>query len=117
MDLCSKKLVRAEQLISGLGGEKDRWSEAAVNLGHRYVNLTGDVLISSGVVAYLGAFTSAFRNDQCHIWSQQVLERSIPASEKFSLVSTLGDPVEIRAWNIAGLPTDDFSVENGIVIR
>ena len=26
-----------------------------------YVNLTGDVLLSSGVIAYLGAFTPSFR--------------------------------------------------------
>lgn len=61
VDNCTKKLDRAEQLIGGLGGEKDRWSQAAVELGKQYTNLTGDVLISSGVVAYLGAFTSAFR--------------------------------------------------------
>lgn len=29
----------------------------------------------------------------------------------------LGDPVKIRDWNIFGLPTDNFSVENGIIIR
>lgn len=61
VDNCTKKLDRAEQLIGGLGGEKDRWSQAAVELGKHYTNLTGDVLISSGLVAYLGAFTSAFR--------------------------------------------------------
>ena len=61
VDLCSKKLSRAEKLIGGLGGEKDRWSKAATELGHQYNNLTGDVLISAGVVAYLGAFTSAYR--------------------------------------------------------
>ena len=61
MELCTKKLDRAEQLIGGLGGEKDRWEVAAHNLGILYENLTGDVLVSSGVVAYLGAFTSAFR--------------------------------------------------------
>ena len=27
----------------------------------------------------------------------------------------LGDPVKIRQWNIQGLPTDSFSVDNGIV--
>ena len=61
VDLCSKKLDRAEQLIGGLGGEKDRWSQAAHDLSIKYTNLTGDVLISSGIVAYLGAFTSAYR--------------------------------------------------------
>lgn len=38
-----------------------RWGAAAVSLGETYINLTGDVLVSSGLVAYLGAFTSAFR--------------------------------------------------------
>ena len=37
IDVCSKKLDRAEKLIGGLGGEKDRWSEAAKELGERYV--------------------------------------------------------------------------------
>ncbi|CAF5028300.1 unnamed protein product, partial [Rotaria magnacalcarata] len=33
-----------------------------------------------------------------------------------SLVGTLGEPVVIRAWNIAGLPSDSFSIENGIIL-
>lgn len=32
IDLCGKKLERATQLISGLGGEKTRWTEAAQQL-------------------------------------------------------------------------------------
>lgn len=35
IDLCTKKLDRAEKLIGGLGGEKDRWSQAAKELGER----------------------------------------------------------------------------------
>jgi dynein heavy chain len=27
----------------------------------------------------------------------------------------MGDPVQIRGWNIAGLPTDSVSIENGIM--
>lgn len=61
VDLCTKKLDRAEQLIGGLGGEKDRWNQAAIDLSVKYTNLTGDIIISSGEIAYLGAFTSAFR--------------------------------------------------------
>lgn len=62
--MCSKKLERAEQLIGGLGGEKTRWSEMASNLGILYNNLTGDILISAAIVAYLGAFTSSYRQVQ-----------------------------------------------------
>jgi len=64
VDLCAKKLERAEKLIGGLGGEKQRWTEAAANFQHIYDNLLGDVLVSAAFVAYLGPFTLAFR-EQC----------------------------------------------------
>lgn len=34
----------------------------------------------------------------------------------FSSSGTLGDPVLVRQWNIDGLPTDGFSVDNGIIV-
>jgi len=74
VDLCEKKLDRAEKLIGGLGGEKDRWNSAADSLMVTYNNLTGDVLIASGSVAYLGAFTSNFRADQTSAWVDQVCD-------------------------------------------
>ncbi|XP_012937339.1 dynein heavy chain 3, axonemal [Aplysia californica] len=116
IDLCSKKLDRAEKLIGGLGGEKDRWTEAARVLGEQYINITGDVLLSSGVVAYQGAFTIDFRQTMVKEWHEQCVSRKIPCSNTFSLSATLGEPVKIRAWNIAGLPVDAFSVDNGIIV-
>lgn len=116
VDMCEKKLERASQLIGGLGGEKTRWEIAAENLGKIYNNLTGDILVSSGAVAYLGAFTSHFRNDAVHHWLQTVREENLPCSEDYNLTATLGDQVKMRAWTIAGLPTDSFSIENGIII-
>jgi dynein heavy chain len=59
---CEQKLIRAEKLIGGLGGEKDRWTENAKMLGEKYFKITGDVLLSSGAVAYLGPFTVNYRN-------------------------------------------------------
>ncbi|KAM9628836.1 dynein axonemal heavy chain 7 [Morphnus guianensis] len=116
VDSCSKKLQRAEQLIGGLGGEKTRWHETALELGRQYINLTGDILISSGIVAYLGAFTSSYRQMQTKEWALLCKTKDIPCSDDFSLTNTLGEPVEIRAWNIAGLPSDTFSIDNGIII-
>ncbi|XP_031567893.1 dynein heavy chain 3, axonemal-like [Actinia tenebrosa] len=116
IDLCEKKLDRAEKLIGGLGGEKERWTETAKMLEDKYLKVTGDVLLSSGVVAYLGPFTVDFRNNCIEGWVAQCNDRKIPCSTSFSLNGTLGDPVKIRAWNIAGLPVDSFSVDNGIVV-
>ncbi|XP_056445731.1 dynein axonemal heavy chain 12 isoform X2 [Gadus chalcogrammus] len=116
VDLCARKLERAEKLIGGLGGEKTRWSKAADELQHTYDTLTGDVLISAGVIAYLGAFTSGFRQDCAKIWTKLCQSKKIPSSDEFSLSKTLGDPIKIRAWNIAGLPTDSFSIDNGVIV-
>ena len=116
VDLCGKKLVRAEQLITGLGGEKVRWTQFKTDLAEQYTNLTGDVLISAGIMSYLGPFTSLFREKQVNNWVQSCLEKGLPASAKPSLSATLGDQVKIRQWNIDGLPTDSFSIDNGIVV-
>jgi len=116
VDMCGKKLDRAEQLIGGLGGEKVRWTEFARELGEKYINLTGDVLVSAGVMAYLGPFTALFRGEQLETWVKLVEKLNIPRSANPTLSATLGDPVRIRQWNIEGLPTDDFSVDNGIIV-
>ncbi len=33
-----------------------------------------------------------------------------------SLMNSLGEPVKIRSWTIAGLPSDSFSIDNAIII-
>uniref|UniRef100_A0A8C4E4W3 AAA+ ATPase domain-containing protein n=1 Tax=Dicentrarchus labrax TaxID=13489 RepID=A0A8C4E4W3_DICLA len=116
IELCSQKLIRAEKLIGGLGGEKDRWTEAARQLGIRYTNLTGDILLSSGIVSYLGAFTVDYRIECQEQWHILCQEKKIPCSEDFTLTNTLGNQVAIRAWQIAGLPVDSFSTDNGIIV-
>lgn len=42
--MCSKKLERAEQIIGGLGGEKGRWQQNAIDLGLAYPYLTGQLV-------------------------------------------------------------------------
>lgn len=56
IDNCEKKLDRAETLLSGLGGEKSRWSQIALVLGVSLNNVAGDVLLTSGCIAHLGCF-------------------------------------------------------------
>jgi len=113
---CGDRLRRAEQLLGGLSGEKDRWLEKATQLGKDYDNVVGNILISSGVVAYLGVFTADFRDDCINKWTNQLSVKNISCSPNFRLHSILGDPVQIRAWGIQGLPNDDFSIDNGVIL-
>ena len=49
------------QLIGGLADEKGRWEESIVTFDKKIDSIVGDVLISSGVIAYLGVFTVSTR--------------------------------------------------------
>ncbi|XP_062562978.1 dynein axonemal heavy chain 3 isoform X3 [Armigeres subalbatus] len=117
IDSCEKKLIRAEQLIGGLGGEKKRWSECAESLHKSLTNVIGDVLLAAGCIAYLGCFSMEFRSSIIEEWNEITKQKKIECSDKFSLLTTLGNPMEIRSWSQWGLPTDNFSVENGIIVK
>ncbi|OXU28216.1 hypothetical protein TSAR_011727, partial [Trichomalopsis sarcophagae] len=82
---CQQKLQRAEELIGGLGGEHTRWSEIAEELAERYHKLTGDVLVSAGVVAYLGVFTASYRQKQLDRWTADCARLGLVCSPDFQL--------------------------------
>ncbi|XP_076653327.1 dynein heavy chain 3, axonemal [Halictus rubicundus] len=117
INFCMQKLDRAEKLLGGLSGEKNRWNLTAIALGESLHNVIGDVLLCSGVIAYLGAFTIDYRTSLIARWYSSCTKIKIPCGAKFSLVDVLGKQVEIRAWNIFGLPADNYSVENGIIVK
>lgn len=116
MTSCRNKLIRAEKLISGLGGEKDRWTTAAEVLRVAFEALPGDILISCGVIAYLGPFTASFRAESLEKWKAHVTNSNIPCSRKYSFVGVLGSEIKINSWNMFGLPRDAFSIENAIIM-
>lgn len=45
-----------------------------------------------------------------------MIEYGIAFSDGISMRKFLGDEVKIQSWNISGLPKDDTSIENGIII-
>eukprot|EP01029_Cantina_marsupialis_P013888 TRINITY_DN307_c2_g5_i1.p1 TRINITY_DN307_c2_g5~~TRINITY_DN307_c2_g5_i1.p1 ORF type:complete len:1977 (+),score=578.12 TRINITY_DN307_c2_g5_i1:155-5932(+) len=114
--LCATKLGRAEQLMNGLGDERARWESEVKQLNCKYESLTGDVLISAAVLAYLGPYTSNFREEATTLWRTFLVEERIPCSEDMTLKAVLGDEVLIRQWHIDGLPRDEVSIENAISV-
>lgn len=49
-------------------------------------------------------------------WLELVREKQIPVTDDYSLRSILGSEVAIQAWVINGLPNDEFSVDNAVVM-
>lgn len=57
VDDCQRKLSRAEKLVSGLGGEKERWSNTITSVTKSIENVIGDMALCAGAISYSGAHT------------------------------------------------------------
>lgn len=79
--------------------------------------LIGDAFLSCGCLSYYGPFTGSYRDELVSSWMERVKTEGIPCgsdggkgggggNNDFSLIDTLGDPVEIRGWQNYALPTD-----------
>ncbi|XP_004631750.1 dynein heavy chain 1, axonemal [Octodon degus] len=112
---CEQRLGRADKLINGLSDEKVRWQETVENLENMLDNISGNVLVAAGFVAYLGPFTGQYRTALYDQWVKQLTVHQVPHTSEPTLIGTLGNPVKIRSWQIAGLPNDTLSVENGVI--
>lgn len=114
---CQQRLVRADKLIGGLAGEKARWAETVSKFDVLIDSAVGDVLLASGIVAYLGPFTGEYRSDLQTGWKTQLGELSIQHSPTACMQETLGDQIVIRNWQLAGLPKDTVSTDNALIMK
>ena len=74
VDMCTRKLERAEQLITGFGGEREKWAQTTKKLELKLKQLTGDILLAVGTIAYLGAFPENERKSQIDNWMVKATE-------------------------------------------
>lgn len=100
------RMVRASKLVVLLKDEGIRWAESIETIGGEIIRLTGNVFLSCACISYFGPFTGTYRVRMVQSWVEQCIGYNIPTSEDFDLVKILGDPVVLRSWNIASLPSD-----------
>ncbi|XP_070274744.1 dynein axonemal heavy chain 8 [Myotis yumanensis] len=116
-DMCRKKMQAASTLIDGLSGEKIRWTQQSKEFKAQINRLVGDILLCTGFLSYLGPFNQIFRNYLLkELWELELRARKIPFSENLNLISMLVDPPTIGEWGLQGLPGDDLSIQNGIIV-
>ncbi|XP_026839391.1 dynein heavy chain 2, axonemal [Drosophila erecta] len=111
-----KQLERAIILVESLSGERERWIETVNQLDLSFEKLPGDCLLSVAFMSYLGAFDTKYREELVLKWSLLIKDLSVPATFELKVTSFLVDAVSIREWNIQGLPADDLSTENGVIV-
>lgn len=113
-----KKMDSANALISALAGEEIRWTEQSKEFDTTIQRLTGDCCIASAFVSYLGPFNKEFRDLLIkRDFFTDCRDQDVPTTPNMNLTAFLVDDSTIGQWNLQGLPTDDLSIQNGIMVN
>ncbi|CAF0773034.1 unnamed protein product [Didymodactylos carnosus] len=115
-DIAERRRTAANQLMTGFRSETVRWRQELNNMKNRENQLLGNCLLGAGFLAYLGPFTFEIREELLHNqWEVHLLEKNIPLSQPYRVQNFLSSDVEISEYQSYGLPSDEFSVQNGIL--
>lgn len=80
------------------------------------LSILGDVLLATAFLSYSGPFNQEFRDLLLNDWKKEMKARNIPFGNDLNLNEMLIDAPTISEWNLQGLPNDDLSIQNGIIV-
>lgn len=117
MNKLKRRTDQANRLISSLGDEKIRWTEDSNNFADTKRRLVGDVAVATAFVSYCGPFNAEFRNLLMKDYFISDLKNlGVPVTLNLDLTGFLIEKTIVAEWNLQGLPKDDLSTQNGIMV-
>uniref|UniRef100_A0A8C0I8A9 Cytoplasmic dynein 2 heavy chain 1 n=1 Tax=Bubo bubo TaxID=30461 RepID=A0A8C0I8A9_BUBBB len=105
-----KTLKAAEVLINQLDREHKRWSTQVSEITDELATLPKRAQLAAAFITYLSAAPEDQRKTSLHEWTKSA------GLEKFDLRRFLCTESEELVWKSEGLPSDDLSIENALVI-
>uniref|UniRef100_A0A671UTR1 Cytoplasmic dynein 2 heavy chain 1 n=1 Tax=Sparus aurata TaxID=8175 RepID=A0A671UTR1_SPAAU len=104
-------ITAAQQLISQLDGEHTRWNTQVMSeIKNELDTLPMQAMLAAAFITYLSAAPEDRRRYCLETWMTQ------SGLQKFDLRSFLCSESEQLIWKSQGLPSDDLSMENALVI-
>ncbi|XP_013921881.1 PREDICTED: dynein heavy chain 14, axonemal [Thamnophis sirtalis] len=113
----TRRLHSASILSVALKNEMERWKESVNNLDQRLQGIVGDVLISAACIVYSGILSAGYRQQLVDDSLKLCSDNNILVSPNYSLVNCMTEKNEVRRWQNAGLPHDQYTTENAILVK
>eukprot|EP00981_Chlorochromonas_danica_P004240 scaffold857_cov152-Ochromonas_danica.AAC.23 len=110
LSIAGSTLDKAERLINQLSGEQARWKAQALQLRGDLAKLPVKMLLAAGFATYLAKTPENVRELMLSKW------QSLANIQNFIFKRTLTTESELLQWKSLGLPSDDLSQENALVI-
>ncbi|KAM4699205.1 cytoplasmic dynein 2 heavy chain 1 [Discoglossus pictus] len=100
----------AELLVRQLDGENKRWNTQVVEITEELNTLPKRTQLAAAFITYISAAPEDQRKDSIDQWMKSV------GLETFDLRRFLSTESEQLIWKSEGLPSDELSIENALVI-
>lgn len=110
LEKAEETMSSAQNLVGKLENEFHRWNSQVAELQKQLDQLPKLALISAAFVTYLSSKPEDERAEYLREWAAKL------ALDKFDLKRFLCTESELLTWKAEGLPSDQLSVENSIVI-
>lgn len=110
LQIAGSTLDKAESLIGQLSGEQKRWKNQASQLHEDIARIPLKMMLAGGFTTYLAKAPEDTRAALLSVWSE------ITGVKQFSFKRAMSTESELLQWKAMGLPADDLSQENGLVI-
>ncbi|XP_076467409.1 LOW QUALITY PROTEIN: cytoplasmic dynein 2 heavy chain 1-like [Babylonia areolata] len=110
LDKENETIEAAETLVSKLDGEHQRWNEQVGELSRELKELPLRALLASAFITYLPSAPEDLRRQHMKAWMEAI------GIAHFDLRRFLSTESEQLTWKGEGLPSDELSMENALVI-
>ncbi|XP_022324921.2 cytoplasmic dynein 2 heavy chain 1-like isoform X2 [Crassostrea virginica] len=110
LDKENETIQAAETLVTKLEGEYQRWSRQVGELSDELKELPKRALLASAFITYLAQAPEDIRRNFMNSWSENL------GVQNFDCRRFLSSESEQLIWKSEGLPSDELSMENALVI-
>ncbi|XP_076054654.1 dynein cytoplasmic heavy chain beethoven [Oratosquilla oratoria] len=110
LNKAKETISAAESLVVKLDGEFTRWSKQVTELESGLHSLPQEALLAAAFLTHLSHTPEDTRKDTLERWG------SLLEVKSFDLLRFLGSEREQLQWKTEGLPSDQLSMENALVI-